>query len=359
MKQGSGRYQTWLRVAFVIIASGLLYLGLQFTDLFVLQSFAASAGPVTNTVTPTDSSRSISTQPVAYVPVGAKPVAPALFADDPSAEAKVAEIGDGGDLGRRARAMLDRYRPYLLGQEKAGVVYVPLGPALEALGGELKWSPGAPRATVLLPDALVTLVPGQTCAERNYRACTLPAPALEQYGQLRVPLRSLETLCGARLAASGDGNLFTLTRRGGSEGNRPLHVIVRERMYSMEASRSARMLYVSFLGQPIKQYPLCMGEGNNTPCGHWQIVNKAEWPPWTAYWGEYMPGGSAKNPLGARWLGTSAHGRETGRVIGIHGTNQPGSIGQRISGGCMRTYNSNAIELYNNIPVGTQLYIHE
>jgi lipoprotein-anchoring transpeptidase ErfK/SrfK len=72
-----------------------------------------------------------------------------------------------------------------------------------------------------------------------------------------------------------------------------------------------------------------------------------------------MPGGSSRNPLGARWLGTSAHGHATGRVIGIHGTNQPSSIGQRISGGCMRTYNSNAIELYNNIPVGTQLYIHE
>ncbi|MEN6544752.1 MAG: L,D-transpeptidase, partial [Armatimonadia bacterium] len=41
------------------------------------------------------------------------------------------------------------------------------------------------------------------------------------------------------------------------------------------------------------------------------------------------------------------------------GTNQPSSIGKRISGGCMRTYNDNAIELFNNIPVGTPVTIHE
>jgi lipoprotein-anchoring transpeptidase ErfK/SrfK len=93
--------------------------------------------------------------------------------------------------------------------------------------------------------------------------------------------------------------------------------------------------------------------------GDFHIANKAVWPPWNAYWGEYMPGGSARNPLGARWLGTSARGRATGRVIGIHGTNQPSSIGRRISGGCLRAHNRDAIELYNNIPVGTPLTIHE
>lgn len=359
MLQGSGRYQTWLRVAFVIIASGLLYLGLQFTDLFFLQSFAAAAGPVTNTVTPAGVSKGVTVQPVAYVPVGEKAPADAFAGDDAASEARLAEVGEGGDLARRARTMLEPYRPYVLGQERGGVVYVSLAAVVKHLGGELDWSPGQTRAAVLLPDAMVSLVPGQAQAERNYRPFALPAPVLEQYGQLRVPVKSLEMLCDARLKGSAEGNFFTLTPRSGEDGNHPLHVIVRERMYSLEATRAACSLQVFFLGQPIKQYPLCMGEGDNTPCGHWQIVNKAQWPPWTAYWGEYMPGHSPKNPLGARWLGTSAHGRETGRVIGIHGTNQPSSIGRRISGGCMRTYNNLAIELYDNIPVGTQLWIHE
>jgi len=350
MKQRLGRYQTWLRVAFVIIASGLLYLGVQFADLSMLRSFA-NAAPSERAGSPRSQ---VETQPIAYVPVGDKPALQLYAGGSPPAEIKVSEVGDGGDLGDRARRMLDRYQPYLLAQGKDGVAYVSLAAALDYLGGELKWSEGDPQASILLPDALITFVPGQLTALRNYRPIALTAPALVENGQLRVPLKSLDSLCGVKVESSTEGNLFTLTR-----GERVLHVIVRERMYSMEVSRSARELYLSFLGQPIKTYPLCMGEGENTPCGHWQIVNKAEWPPWTAYWGEYMPGGSSRNPLGARWLGTSAHGRATGRVIGIHGTNQPSSIGQRISGGCMRTYSSNAIELYNNIPVGTQLYIHE
>jgi hypothetical protein len=350
MKLDSGRYQTWLRAAFVIIGSGLLYLGLQFTDLFVLRSFAASEGSGSGL----ESSRST---PVAYVPVGEKPTLQLYAGGAAPPEIRVSEIGDGGDLGNRARRMLAQFQPYVLGQERDDVAYVSLATALDYLGGELKWSPGAARANVLLPDALISFVPGQTAAERNFRPFELAAPAVEQYGQLRVPVKSLEALCGVKVEGSSEGNLFTLTRPDG--GNRVLRVIVRERMYNLEISRSGRWLQVFFLGQPIKRYPLCTGRGNNTPVGRFHIQNKAVWPPWNAYWGEYMPGGSARNPLGARWLGTSARGSDEGRAIGIHGTNEPSSIGQRISGGCLRTYNENAVELYNNIPVGTQVYIHE
>jgi lipoprotein-anchoring transpeptidase ErfK/SrfK len=108
-----------------------------------------------------------------------------------------------------------------------------------------------------------------------------------------------------------------------------------------------------------KTYGACIGEGENTPVGEFQIQNKAVAPGWRAYWGEYIPGGSPRNPLGVRWLGTTAHGRATGRVIGIHGTNQPSSIGQRISGGCVRLQNAHAIELYETIPIGTHVSIHE
>ncbi|MHB8993837.1 MAG: L,D-transpeptidase family protein [Armatimonadota bacterium] len=350
MKLDSGRYQTWLRAAFVIIVSGLLYLGLQFTDLFVLRSFADSGNGRSGLESPRST-------PVAYVPVGEKPALQLYAGGAAPPEIRVSEIGDGGDLGNRARRMLAQYQPYVLGQERDDIAYVSLATALDYLGGELKWSPGAEKANVLLPDALISFIPGQTAAERNFRPFELAAPAVEQYGQLRVPVKSLEALCGVKVVGSSEGNLFTLTRPDG--GNRALHVIVRERMYNLEISRSGRWLQVFFLGQPIKRYPLCTGRGNNTPVGRFHIQNKAVWPPWTAYWGEYMPGGSARNPLGARWLGTTARGNDEGRAIGIHGTNEPSSIGQRISGGCLRTYNENAVELYNNIPVGTQVYIHE
>lgn len=344
MRQDAVGYQTWFRAAFVIVAGGLVYLSLQSADLLMLRGFALGAAP----------SAAITVQPVAYVPIGEKPALAGYGAGTALPDVKVSEVGDGGDLGRRARAMLAGYRPYVLGQEKSGVAYLSLGPALDYLGGELRWSAGDSRATIILPEALISFSPGATAATRNFRPFELAAPPTEQYGQLRVPVKALEHLCAAVVEAGPEGNLFKVGR-----GGRTLHVVVRERMYSMEVSRSGRWLQLYFLGQPIKRYPLCTGRGNNTPVGHFHIQNKAVWPPWNAYWGEYMPGGSARNPLGARWLGTTARGHDEGRVIGIHGTNQPSSIGQRISGGCMRTYNENAVELYNNIPVGTQLWIHE
>jgi hypothetical protein len=339
------RYQLWLRVTFVLIFSGVSFLGLQFADLYALGSFAPEGNGL----------KAAGLAPVAYVPVSktARPNGPGL----PAAmlpDIRIAEVGDGGDLGRRARRVLESYRPYLLAQEQEDVAYVALGPTLDCLGGELKWTEGDARASIILPEALITFAPGQMTALRNYQPIQMPAPVLAEYGQLRIPVKALEQLCEIKVESNKDANAFKLTR-----GDKTLHVIVRERMYNLEVSRSARWLHVFFLGQMIKEYPLCIGEGNNTPVGNFHIQNKAVWPPWNAYWGEYMPGGSARNPLGARWLGTTARGRATGRVIGIHGTNQPSSIGQRISGGCLRTYNPNAIELYNNIPVGTPVWVHE
>lgn len=337
------RYQTWLRGTTLLISAGLLYVGLQVADLYALSSLAEAA---------TEGQRA---RPMAYLPLAEKPAAEAQAATLPGTEFRVAEIGDGGDLGRRAQALLASYQPLLLTQLRNDTVYVALGPLLERLGGELRWSPGQPQGSLVLPTALVTFTLNQTTATRNFAPVELSAAPVEEYGQVRLPLKALSQLCGLQVEAVGDrDNLFRV-----ASADQAVHLLVRERMYNLEVSRSGRWLQVFFLGQPLKRYPLCTGRGNNTPVGNFRIQNKAVWPPWRAYWGEYMPGGSARNPLGARWLGTTARGHDEGRAIGIHGTNQPSSIGQRISGGCLRTYNHLAIELFNNIPVGTPVWIHE
>jgi|LSQX01.1.fsa_nt_gb hypothetical protein len=337
--------QLWLRGVTYLITAGLLYVGLQLADLSALHTLAEAA---------TEGQQG---HYMAYLPLAENPTAAgtAEAAVMPGDDFRVAEIGDGGDLGRRAQAMLASYQPLTLAQKRDNIVYVALGPLLERLGGELLWSSGEPRGSVLLSTALINFTLGHSTATRNFIPVELPAPPVEEYGQIRLPLQAFAQLCELQLESlTSHDNLFRLTA-----GDRVVHVLVREQMYNLEVSRSGRWLQVFFLGQPVKRYPLCTGRGNNTPVGHFRIQNKAVWPPWRAYWGEYMPGGSARNPLGARWLGTTARGREEGRAIGIHGTNQPSSIGQRISGGCLRTYNELAIELYNNIPVGTPVWIHE
>ncbi|NQD52198.1 L,D-transpeptidase, partial [Bacillus altitudinis] len=61
------------------------------------------------------------------------------------------------------------------------------------------------------------------------------------------------------------------------------------------------------------------------------------------------PGG----PFGAYWLSLSkVH-------YGIHGTNNPSSIGKAVSRGCIRMYNQNVIELASIVPNGTPVTISQ
>ncbi len=108
-----------------------------------------------------------------------------------------------------------------------------------------------------------------------------------------------------------------------------------------------------------KSYGVAVGAaGFDTPGGRYSIANKTVNPVWTApnkpwaglYAGRSVPGGSAENPLKARWLGI-ANG------VGIHGTGAPWSIGTRASHGCIRMTVPDVIDLYDRVPVGTPVLI--
>lgn len=88
-------------------------------------------------------------------------------------------------------------------------------------------------------------------------------------------------------------------------------------------------------GKPFRSYPVAIGKPSTpTPKGTFRIKNKA-----------VNPGG----PFGARWLGLTAPGGS----YGIHGTNNPASIGKSVSNGCIRLHNQNVIELFNLVSIGT------
>jgi lipoprotein-anchoring transpeptidase ErfK/SrfK len=95
-----------------------------------------------------------------------------------------------------------------------------------------------------------------------------------------------------------------------------------------------------------------------TPTGLFSIANKAVNPAWTApnspwagaYANETVAGGSAENPLKARWMGIV-------NGVGIHGTGAPGSIGSRASHGCIRMTVPDVIDLYPRVPVGSPVLI--
>jgi lipoprotein-anchoring transpeptidase ErfK/SrfK len=100
--------------------------------------------------------------------------------------------------------------------------------------------------------------------------------------------------------------------------------------------------------------------------GSAEIGRKTPWPKWfppkamvardpfAAKWRRGMPGGP-KNPLGARALYLYANGADT--LYRIHGTNQPSSIGQAVSSGCVRMLNADVIDLYERVTEGTKVVV--
>jgi lipoprotein-anchoring transpeptidase ErfK/SrfK len=111
--------------------------------------------------------------------------------------------------------------------------------------------------------------------------------------------------------------------------------------------------------EPVASYPVAVGmPGHVTPTGRFKIANKAVDPAWSApdrpwagaYRNEVVAGGSAENPLKARWLGIVDG-------VGIHGTDATGSLGTAASHGCIRMSVAAVKELYPRVPVGALVMI--
>lgn len=101
-------------------------------------------------------------------------------------------------------------------------------------------------------------------------------------------------------------------------------------------------------------YPVATGKTNElTPEGEFDIIVKAKNP---YYRKKNIKGGDPRNPLGTRWIGFNALGTD-GRIYGVHGTNQPNSIGKYITNGCIRLKKENVEKLYEKVPIGTKILI--
>ena len=108
-----------------------------------------------------------------------------------------------------------------------------------------------------------------------------------------------------------------------------------------------------------KSYPVAVGQpAYPTPSGRFAIQDKQVNPVWSvpnSPWagelqGTTVEGGSAANPLKARWMGI-ANG------VGIHGTGEDWSIGTRASHGCIRMHVADVIDLFKRVPIGTPVLI--
>ena len=124
-------------------------------------------------------------------------------------------------------------------------------------------------------------------------------------------------------------------------------------------STSERRLYfVTARGEAV-EYGVGVGRPGFEWSGVQKVSAKKEWPAWTPPaemlkrrpdLPKYMSGGP-DNPLGARamYLGSS--------LYRIHGSNEPDTIGQAVSSGCIRMTNEDVVDLYDRVKVGARVVV--
>lgn len=115
-------------------------------------------------------------------------------------------------------------------------------------------------------------------------------------------------------------------------------------------SISDRKLAVLENDKVIRTFSVSVGAAvSPSPTGEFQIVNRLANP--TYYHpGTVIPPG-VDNPIGPRWIGLSQKG------FGIHGTNQPHSIGHAASHGCIRLNNRDIVRFFQMVSVGDTVSI--
>jgi len=120
-----------------------------------------------------------------------------------------------------------------------------------------------------------------------------------------------------------------------------------------------RRLYLILPDHQAMRYGIGVGRPGFTWAGTKTISRKAEWPAWTPPatmlrrrpdLPRHMAGG-IDNPLGARamYLGSS--------IYRIHGSNEPDTIGEAVSSGCIRMTNEDVQDLYERVKVGTRVIV--
>ena len=148
---------------------------------------------------------------------------------------------------------------------------------------------------------------------------------------------------------------------------------IRKRRVSIDSSYSPgtiivdtserRLYYVTNRGSAMK-YGIGVGRDGFQWQGTHKVTRKAEWPGWTPpktmiarvkretgqTLKSYYKGGP-NNPLGARalYIGST--------IYRIHGTNQPWTIGQAMSSGCIRLANDDVTDLYNRVQIGSKVIV--
>lgn len=187
----------------------------------------------------------------------------------------------------------------------------------------------------------------------------------------RLPILALALVLGASDAAAQAGYRTTA---GGTraEGIRVRSQALAKGGYAVVIDLDANRLYFAKGRRVLWSAPVGTGTGLrletdraawdfHTPNGAFHVTHKAREPDWVApdwYFLEHdlpVPGPNDPKRRFTRGLGAAAV--YIGHGLAIHGTDKPELLGQRVSHGCIRLSDANALRLYHDVQVGTEVVI--
>ena len=139
--------------------------------------------------------------------------------------------------------------------------------------------------------------------------------------------------------------------------------------YEIHVDPGQYALYWTLPKKKAIRYSVGIGRTHLYESGEFYVGARKVWPSWTptpemierdpanyARFADGMPGG-LNNPLGSRGLYLFQPGRGD-TFLRIHGTNEPRTIGRRVSNGCARLINDQMIDLYDRVPMNTRVVLY-
>jgi len=144
--------------------------------------------------------------------------------------------------------------------------------------------------------------------------------------------------------------VFAAVTTFAAQGQQQAHRHAAQAIRVIVVSLQDRKLALVEDGQVKKVYTVAVGKPSTpSPEGTFTIQRRVVNP--TYHHGDRTVAPGPMNPVGSRWMGLSKAG------YGIHGTNEPHSIGKAASHGCIRMAKADLEEFYELIAVGDQIQI--
>jgi len=214
--------------------------------------------------------------------------------------------------------------------------------------GVLHASPVTVTTTSLLSTRIATVAP----VPHTIRVYFAPNGKFMRYLSNRTPLGSLRTVLVTASRSDGWLQVLLPVRPNGTRGwIRKSAVITTTNPMRIVVSRLHRTLTLYRSGVYVMRFPVAVGKPSTpSPTGLFYVTDKIKTGQPGGAYGPYALGLSGFSNVLFSFSGGDGE-------VGIHGTNEPSSIGHAVTHGCIRLYNAGITKLFSKIWIGTPVVV--